>query len=962
MHANLLNSITHKAGDWFQTAGGCAPALIKLARAEDEVTLAGPLSVNVTVLAENVTQPSAGGLPRAQSQEVSSYDLDIPAGQTWTYRMPDALSAPRLGVNAGYSVAIRPTVPRRPPLVQTAPDVPCDFAVASMPHTGQFFPSGCEGCPPGSVIGVPPTCGPTLDIPTARGGCVRPRFFNGMFLTREDLETQLRYVRLKNRLQNRAAGQGVVWGLPVQRHGNKVRVGPGYAVDCCGNDLTVTCDYDVDVATLLRDPASCHLLTEGPRRLHLLLEYVECPEEPRPVHGDACSPQTTLCEMSRLRETVRLRLVPPRDHEPSGPIRGFLDRLKEHLASVPIDRLPVVGEVEVPAAVIEPLVPFTVKFEIRNPASGQTPVTLQPPVGGTSSATGDIGTNSGFSQVTVTVTAHAGFLFTEGSPALSPPVTPVVVVSDTPAAKIWVAPVVMGQPITLQFRQWKARRPDGTEASGTTDMRLESRRGPPPGGGSIELHFHVEVPPTDVVVVNPGPWPCFSEACDPQGKPRFPVLPPWSHEDPLGRVIPADPRVLALSVLYSLLTLAAGSVKDDQAASASPMVQQFARIYRAAWLVLFRLAPDTEQRRLSALLRNLLAEWCHGLLYPGPKCQGEPHGVVIGCALVKAGDICSVDSWGGRRWVVHYPLLAHWGEQFGLTPPDVLASRLFDFICCLAELRLPPLPSREKDQPPASTTHFNTAVFPVGPSYLMFGTRQDVLAWAEERKMRHVRDERMGLLDFISLVVAGTRSPGDPGGPFVLYQPAGFANVFLAAPDRAQKPPAVVVRPGRGRVTRLVRPSFLAPAGVAVPSLLRGFAEDLTVELLDEVPVTPVAGDQSPLLEPLGQAGITAVGAVLARDPEAVHEQVLNRAHTPELTKLLEGSEKMAHVIARSVGETILKRAGELATRNAFKNDQDPAVIAFDKELAERLPRDVPREAVPRATQRAAHLSPEREE
>jgi hypothetical protein len=150
----------------------------------------------------------------------------------------------------------------------------------------------------------------------------------------------------------------------------------------------------VDIATLLRDPASCHLLTEGPRRLHLLLEYVECPEEPRPVHGDPCSPQVSLCEMSRVRETVRLRLVPPRDYKPDGPIGRFLDRLKEHLASRPIERPPI-GPVEPrPAAAITPLVPFKVKVELDPAAPGQMPATLQPPVGGTTPAIGAVGTKA----------------------------------------------------------------------------------------------------------------------------------------------------------------------------------------------------------------------------------------------------------------------------------------------------------------------------------------------------------------------------------------------------------------------------------------------------------------------------------------------------------------------------------------------------------------------------------------
>ena len=160
----------------------------------------------------------------------------------------------------------------------------------------------------------------------AAGGCVRPRFFNGMFITREDLETQLRYLRIKNQLQRRADGEGVVWGLGLGRDGTAVCVQPGYAVDCCGNDLTVTSVYKVDAATLLSDPAVCNLITGEQQCMSLLLEYLECPEQPRPVHGgDPCSGQSPGCEMSRVRETVRLRLVPTRDYQPSGPIQRFLD-------------------------------------------------------------------------------------------------------------------------------------------------------------------------------------------------------------------------------------------------------------------------------------------------------------------------------------------------------------------------------------------------------------------------------------------------------------------------------------------------------------------------------------------------------------------------------------------------------------------------------------------------------------
>src|SRR5205823_6496212 len=94
--------------------------------------------------------------------------------------------------------------------------------------------SACEPCN-GSVIGLPPPGSVALVTPPADGGCVRTRFFNGMFITREDLETEQRYHRLKSRLHNRAAGAGVVWGLGVGRQGDRVCVLPGYAVDCCAS-------------------------------------------------------------------------------------------------------------------------------------------------------------------------------------------------------------------------------------------------------------------------------------------------------------------------------------------------------------------------------------------------------------------------------------------------------------------------------------------------------------------------------------------------------------------------------------------------------------------------------------------------------------------------------------------------------------------------------------------------------
>ena len=86
---------------------------------------------------------------------------------------------------------------------------------------------------------------------------VRPLFFSGQLLTEEDLRQLIDYVVQKNRLHNRALfGDGVVCGLMVTCDpcgGGKIVVKPGYALDCCGNDIVVDCPVTLDINKLVRD-------------------------------------------------------------------------------------------------------------------------------------------------------------------------------------------------------------------------------------------------------------------------------------------------------------------------------------------------------------------------------------------------------------------------------------------------------------------------------------------------------------------------------------------------------------------------------------------------------------------------------------------------------------------------------------------------------------------------------------
>lgn len=87
-------------------------------------------------------------------------------------------------------------------------------------------------------------------------GFARPAFFAGQLLTEEDLQALGDYVVGKNRLHNRHLfGDGVVCGLEVTCNpcgGDTVTVQPGYALDCCGNDLLLSCPTELNINAMAR--------------------------------------------------------------------------------------------------------------------------------------------------------------------------------------------------------------------------------------------------------------------------------------------------------------------------------------------------------------------------------------------------------------------------------------------------------------------------------------------------------------------------------------------------------------------------------------------------------------------------------------------------------------------------------------------------------------------------------------
>jgi hypothetical protein len=97
----------------------------------------------------------------------------------------------------------------------------------------------------------------------------RPRYFSGRLLTVADFSAEQHYVISRQRLHNRNVhGHGVVCGLQVFTSSGSsssavLRVAPGHAIDCQGNDIAV-------LTEAVADP-----LPERGEVIYLCLEWAE---------------------------------------------------------------------------------------------------------------------------------------------------------------------------------------------------------------------------------------------------------------------------------------------------------------------------------------------------------------------------------------------------------------------------------------------------------------------------------------------------------------------------------------------------------------------------------------------------------------------------------------------------------------------------------------------------------------
>jgi hypothetical protein len=179
--------------------------------------------------------------------------------------------------------------------------------------------SGCCACDDS-----PETCGGT--------GVLRPSFFAGQLLTEDDLQQITAYQNSKRRLTNRYLfGTGVVCGLDVVCGDSPgtVTVNCGYALDCCGNDIFLSCPVTIDINEKIRSlPCNCgEPCDNGGRRYQLCVSYAEVSSEPASAYSPGA---TATCSNTRVQETCTFDLrCAPKECKPPDDLSSRITKVLE---------------------------------------------------------------------------------------------------------------------------------------------------------------------------------------------------------------------------------------------------------------------------------------------------------------------------------------------------------------------------------------------------------------------------------------------------------------------------------------------------------------------------------------------------------------------------------------------------------------------------------------------------------
>lgn len=679
------------------------------------------------------------------------------------------------------------------------------------------------------------------------GGLSRALFFDGMVLSETDLLREQGYWRMKRKLTNRALGEGVVWGLTTEWNA-KARtftVCPGYGLSCCGDDLVVECPETVGEGQLI-DPCSEEFRAllhdkfdtcdecarpDEPVPAALMLEYVECPEDPRSTYEDPCAETARGCRYGAVRETVRLRLVPP-PQDCAGPLDRFcrkIRELREELAEAQID---------MPEPDFNPFKPES-RFGVAVQATAD-------------------GTVAGGSSARVELKDGS---FAETSP--------------TPLSANQQARVFLDPPDGHMFTKAEV---DGVDRSGAPTMLGWSQdlSGPLPANRTIVAETAPLFGPgpglrvtyvVNTTVANAGVQVRVTVQAVAELGVRADCASliggnPLQNGDALCRI-----KAMALALVYGVASgriasaaCGAEDLTEDEANARKTIAWALCWI---AWKALYGIdTSEPKAAKIQTCLRALFVEWCEGFAYKGPRCCATSHGIYLGgVELSPRGRILCFDPWRYRRHVLTGPLLTHWTGQFGLPPIDRVAARVASWICCVARADVGTAPA-VLDQASGMLMPLGTGSLAIGPAF----AAGNIGGAATRRSSEDPIEFALSVLNAYF-----DRGRSASSAPSVEVTSVENAPVHLVTPDRAMAA-APAAAPASEWSARSAIAADTPPIAHKVGSEFLGrFAETVPVASLK--PEAEIATFE-PVLAALEKAEIRSIAALAALGPEKAADRV----------------------------------------------------------------------------------------
>jgi hypothetical protein len=753
------------------------------------------------------------------------------------------------------------------------------------------------------------------------GGLARTAFFDGMVLTEGDMVREQSYWRGKRKLTNRALGQGVVWGLAVHwdSRARRLCLSPGYGLSCCGDDLVVSCSQAINETELI-DRCSedfRHLLAhaagprghcdqdarpDGPIDACLLLEYVECAEGLRQAFEDGCdSGDSASCRYGAVRETTRLRLVPPPPPPDPGAIAAFCERIEALRVSLEGTAGAVVEPLRLRA---EPAARLSLAY-LDNAAGGGNTLAAQ---GGSlalqSGATGSVtlAAATGAASLRVGLEPPPGYVFTSLEVA--------GVVKGSAEALMGAFHTYTPPPTAVNELVVKAQVAPlfGTAPGWAAEIRL--RVEPATGGGAATLNASVQ---------------------------RLDALPTRTDCASLlagGLLLQGDAgctgRTLALAGLCGWFVSQLGPAGCVTSRDVDLTPDDEARllmawsICRVAWRGLFGIDPAlAPEAGLEKCLQQLFRAWCEGLHYKGPRCDCHAHGIVLGTLqLSPKGRVLCFDEWKHRRHVLTGPLLTHWGAQVGLAPLDQGVAQLASWVCCVARTPLPELPAGVA-WPDDALLQMAGGALAMGRSY----AENDRVAGAAVRSVQQISggDFALRTLDMIMgrarptlAAVSQLNVWSAPGSGLNLLQPIESRGL--------ERPDLPGYRPEVAKAEALMAEIGLAHA--AVPGGSRRVLRDFVASYAESVPLTLLkpraeAASFEPMVAALEASGVATVADLLALGPEAALERATPKLGDATLADA-RTAEKTAAVVYDSAVKALAGAGQAVADKARASEEGDP--------------------------------------